>query len=48
MRIGFASTLVLAALATWVVFRATRTLLDLERTFPEILRIPLVRRVLGV
>lgn len=41
-------TLVLAALATWVVFRATRTLLDLERTFPEILRIPLVRRVLGV
>jgi O-antigen/teichoic acid export membrane protein len=41
-------TLVLAALATWVVFRATRTLLELERTFPEILRIPLVRRVLGV
>jgi O-antigen/teichoic acid export membrane protein len=41
-------TLVLAALASWVVFRSNRRLLEIGRTFPEAARIPLVRRVLGL
>lgn len=40
-------TLALAALASWFVFRAGRRLLDIDRTFPELLRIPLVKRALG-
>jgi O-antigen/teichoic acid export membrane protein len=37
-----------AALVSWVVFRCNRHLLDLEHTFPELRRIPFLRRVLGL
>jgi O-antigen/teichoic acid export membrane protein len=37
----------LAAIASALVFWLNRDLLDIQRTFPEILRVPFVRQVLG-
>lgn len=37
-----------AAVGTWLVFRCNRHLLDLEQTFPEVRRVPLLRRLVGV
>ncbi|RIK43635.1 MAG: hypothetical protein DCC55_05185 [Chloroflexi bacterium] len=39
-------SLPLAALASWIVFRLNRHLLAIEQTFPELLRLPLVKRLL--
>jgi O-antigen/teichoic acid export membrane protein len=36
------------ALASWLVFRCNRHLLDVADTFPEILRLPFARRLLGL
>jgi O-antigen/teichoic acid export membrane protein len=41
-------SLMLAAAASWLVFRFNRHLLHVERTFPELLRQPLMKRVLGL
>ncbi len=40
-------SLVLAAVASLLVLRLNRRLLDTDRTFPELMRIPLLRRFLG-
>jgi hypothetical protein len=40
-------SLILAALGSYVVFIANRHLLEVADTFPEMLRWPLIRRVLG-
>ena len=40
-------SLVLAAVASVGVFRLNRHLLDVDNTFPELMRIPLVRRLVG-
>jgi O-antigen/teichoic acid export membrane protein len=37
-----------AAVASWIVFRCNRHLLDLEHTFPELRRVPMLRRALGL
>lgn len=39
--------IILAGLASLVVFRLNRHLLNIEQTFPELLRLPLVRQILG-
>jgi O-antigen/teichoic acid export membrane protein len=39
--------LVLAAVASSLVFWLNRDLLDIQRTFPEILRVPFMRQLLG-
>lgn len=39
-------TLGLAALGSWIVFMTNRRLLEVASTFPELMRIPLVRRML--
>jgi O-antigen/teichoic acid export membrane protein len=38
---------IVAGLGSWLVFRCNRHLLDLEGTFPEVRRVPLVRRLVG-
>jgi hypothetical protein len=39
--------LALATIASALVFWINRDLLDIQRTFPEILRVPFMRQVLG-
>jgi hypothetical protein len=39
--------LALAAIGSALVFWINRDLLDIQRTFPEILRVPFMRQVLG-
>jgi O-antigen/teichoic acid export membrane protein len=48
VRPGIVPSLVLATLASLVVLALTRRALDVAGTFPEILRLPLMRRILGV
>ena len=40
-------SVILAGLASLLVFRLNRKQLDIEQTFPELLRLPLMRRLLG-
>lgn len=40
-------SIVLAGVASLLVFRLNRHLLDVEQMFPELLRIPLIRKLLG-
>jgi hypothetical protein len=37
----------LASIASLLVFWLNRDLLDIQRTFPEILRVPFMRQLLG-
>jgi O-antigen/teichoic acid export membrane protein len=45
---GFLLSLVLAAITSLIVLAVTRRALDVADTFPEILRVPFARRLLGV
>ena len=40
--------LAMAGLASWLVFRLNRDLLHIAGTFPELTRIPLLKRLLGL
>ena len=47
VKVSLITGLVLAAIASLLVFWVNRDRMDIQRTFPEILRVPFMRQLLG-